>query len=102
MDDQTFPHGVQGVYLHPLNETDIIVITFIIPPGKFFDYSRKLNKLEVQHGAGYEYVIKYDIFKILNLNKRPCKSEISWKEDDCKMEKVLTKLTKISVVPNVS
>ena len=100
MDDQMFPHGVQGVYLHPLNETDII--TFIIPPGKFFDYSRKLNKLEVQHGAGYEYVIKYDIFKILNLNKRPCKSEISWKEDDCKMEKVLTKLTKISVVPNVS
>ena len=52
--------------------------------------SRKLNKLEVQHGAGYEYVIKYEIFKLLNLDKRPCKNEISWKEDDCKMEKRAT------------
>ena len=86
MDDKMFPYGVQGVYLHPINDTDII--TFIVPPGNFFDFSRKLNKLEVQHGAGYEYVIKYDIFRLLNLAKRPCNSEISWKEDDCKMEKV--------------
>ena len=93
MDDKMFPYGVQGVYLHPLNDTDII--TFIVPPGNFFDFSRKLNKLEVQHGAGYEYVIKYEIFKLLNLDKRPCKNEISWKEDDCKMEKV-NKITKIT------
>ena len=88
MDQKTFPYGIQGVtILQPKNKVDII--TFIVPPGKFYDFTRKLNKLEIQHGSGYEYVIKYDIFKVLNLERKPCKSDISWKEDDCKMEKVL-------------
>ena len=85
MNDQVFPHGVQGVHLYPPQDD---IIAFIVPPGKFYDFTRKLNKLEIQYGAGYEYVIKYDIFKVLNMEKRPCNAEISWREDTCKIKKV--------------
>ena len=84
---EIFPNGIQSVHLNPPHN-NIDIIAFVVPPGKFYDSSRKLNKLEIQHGSGYEYVIKYDIFKILNLKKRPCNSDISWKEDNCKIKKV--------------
>ena len=33
-------------------------------------------------------LLKYDIFKLLNMEKRPCNAELSWNEDKCIIDKV--------------
>ena len=63
-----YPHGVQGVTFHPRNKTDLI--SFLVAPANFYDFSRKLNKLELQYGYGYGYIVKYEIYQTSVQNGR--------------------------------
>ena len=82
-----YPHGIQAVTISPRNNTDII--SFLVAPANFYDFSRKLNKLELQAGFGYEYIVNYEIYQqYLQSVENPCKQNISWQLDNCKMDKV--------------
>ena len=81
-----YPHGIQAVTLSPRNNTDII--SFLVAPANFYDFSRKLNKFELQSGFGYEYIVNYEIYQqYLGSEENPCKQNLSWQVDNCKMEK---------------
>ena len=54
----------------------------------FYFESRKLTAIETQTNLSYEYVVDYDILHLLNLDNTPCKEELSWNEDECKMTEV--------------
>ena len=85
--DSSYPHGIQEVSLSPFLNTDII--SFLVAPENFYDFSRKLNKLEFQYGFGFEYIVRYDIhYQLLDSVKKPCRQNLSWAEDTCKIEKV--------------
>ena len=91
-----YPHGIQAVTLSPRNQTDIIA--FLVAPANFYDFSRKLNKLELQSGFGYEYIVNYEIYQqYLGSAENPCKPNLSWQVDNCKMEKVLSLILLLSV-----
>ena len=85
-----YPHGIQALTFYPRNQTDIIA--FLVAPENFYDFSRKLNQLELQSGFGYEYIVKYEIYHQYRQSvENPCKQNLSWLVDDCKMEKVKAK-----------
>ena len=82
-----YPHGVQAVTFYPRNKTHLI--SFLVSPSNFYDFSRKLNKLELQYGYGYGYIVKYEIYQqYLQSGENNCKQNLSWEVDDCKLEKV--------------
>ena len=81
-----FPLGVQGIYFYPKIEIAVL----IVPPGRFYDYSRKLSSFELQLNYTHQYVIQYGIYKLLDLESpsKNCSEKLSWNEDQCKLEKV--------------
>ena len=74
---------------------------FVIPPGKFFDPARKQNLLIINTGYNYIYTLRshlaglltiitqlhfsYSLTRHISSWKKPCKSSLAWKEDDCKL-----------------
>ena len=88
-----FPHGVQGIFIYPKIEIAVL----IVPPGRFYDYSRKLSSFELQLNYTHQYVIQYGIYKLLDLksSNKSCSKKLSWKEDECKLEIVRIKRFKI-------
>ena len=94
-----YPHGIQAVTLHPRTKTH--VISFLVAPANFYDFSRKLNKLELQSGSGYEYIVNYEIHQqYLQSVENPCKQHLSWQVDYCKLEKVPTTYYPTILFPN--
>ena len=82
-----YPHGVQAVTFYPRNKTHLI--SFLVAPSNFYDFSRKLNKLELQYGYGYGYIVKYEIYQqYLQSGENTCRQNLSWEVDKCKLEKV--------------
>ena len=82
-----FPHGVQGLTFYPRNKTHLV--SFLVAPANFYDFSRKLNKLELQYGYGYGYIVQYEIYQQYpQSGENSCKQSLSWEEDNCKLEKV--------------
>ena len=81
LEHKIYPHGVQGFTLIP----KIDISTFVVAPGRFYDFSRKLTKIEIETNFSYEYVIDYNIYNLINLDNKPCKPELSWREDECKL-----------------
>ena len=93
-----FPLGVAQVLL----TTKLRLKVFVVPPGKFFDPARKQNLLIINTGYNYIYTLRsllmvissyhyyqlhysYTLTKHINSWKNPCKSNLAWKEDDCKL-----------------
>ena len=84
--------GVDALYLFPKTE----ITTFAIRPQKFYSESRKLTTLDLETNLSYEYVVDYEIQYLLNLESSPCREELTWREDDCKLSQVTDyKLTKL-------
>ena len=79
-----YPHGVQGFTIFPR----IDIKTFVVAPGRFYDFTRKLTTIEIQTNFSYQYVIDYNIYNLINLETKPCKASLSWKEDECKLSQV--------------
>ena len=84
LDPRNFTHGVQGFTLSP----KIDISTFVVAPGRFYDFSRKLTKIEIENNFSYEYVIDYNIYNLINLHNKPCQPQLSWREDECKLSQV--------------
>ena len=84
LDPRTYPHGVQGVFLYPM----IDIRAFVVAPGRFYDFSRKLTTIEIETNFSYEYVIDYSIYNLINLETKPCKASLSWREDECKLSQL--------------
>ena len=76
--------GLDALYLYPKTQ----ITTFAIRPQKFYSESRKLTTLDIETDLSYEYVVDYDINQLLNLESKPCREELSWREDACKMTQV--------------
>ena len=67
--------------------TKMSLKVFIIPPGKFYHGARKLNLIMVNPGYNYIFTLSYSVTKHLSTGRNPCKSDLAWKEDDCKINK---------------
>ena len=80
---ENFPYGVQGFYIYPKIEIAVL----IVPPGRFYDYNRKLSSFELELNHTHQYVIQYGIYKLLNAHN-PCNEDLSYNEDECKLKKV--------------
>ena len=80
--DSRYKFGVQGFYIYP--KSDLMVA--VIAPEKLYDLTRKYNEYYFDPGHIYEYVIDYKIYKLLNSKHNPCKEDLSWREDSCKIE----------------
>ena len=96
LEREIYPHGVQGFTLIP--KTDIR--TFVVAPGRFYDFSRKLTTIEIETNFSYEYVIDYNIYNLINLDNKPCRPELNWREDECKLTQVRWEVMAVPANPD--
>ena len=53
---------------------------------RYYHYDRKFIERVQQPGSWYSYNLRYEIDQAENLQRRPCKPQLSWNEDLCKMK----------------
>ena len=82
--EEDFPHGVQQIFLYQKLELKV----FVVSPGNFYDPARKLNIVDINTGYKYIYTLGYTVTKAINKRDEPCKSSLSWRQDQCKMSRV--------------
>ena len=57
-------------------------------PGNFYDPARKLNIVDLNTGYKYIYTLGYTVTEAINKREQPCKWDLSWRQDQCKMSRV--------------
>ena len=52
---------------------------------------------EIETNFSYEYVIDYNIYNLINLDNKPCRPELNWREDECKLTQVRREVRAVPV-----
>ena len=98
-----YTYGIYKLYVYTKSNIDV----YLIPPGRFYNRISGISKTEIQEGMKYRFRIRfkvlqidtllsnlknsrYGIYKKLSTKKTPCNHDLDWKEDTCKLSKVLT------------
>ena len=84
-----FPFGIQDVDFYMKNTKNAVF--FVAPPGNAFSMDRKPNRFRYAKGLA-EYAIEHTLRYSLNLDRDPCSEEVSWKEDECALNIINTKI----------